>query len=349
MAYDDGYYYGQARLICLATSATYNEKKVTIKDGTNTWSGVISNQQVEFILPGRARYTVSVPGYEREIELSYGECYALYLDKNMDLVHFSDLEAYVKFTDLVSWDDIISDKFDPDKNGIKAGAIRQFYDLFLSFRRDVYDKFSDIDKIVLDMDSLMKIINSLKVSVETNTTNIKTNKLNIDAIKAKIKEMEKNFQDGVNTIYNAIVKKGVTPKDKTPSACADAILSLSLGEGLTIMGIDFVVAGSDYIPYASTVISCKNNGRKTIKVDPRTNVTGKVFGSHTPFKWGGMAWDSRPNGVELGNWGSKEINISTYEYIAIYWGISTDQYQETMKIYPMGGFPTDGYKTITTT
>ena len=36
-------------------------------------------------------------------------------------------------------------------------------------------------------------------------------------------EMRQTFQDGVDTIYNAIVAKGVTPSDSTPSGCATGI------------------------------------------------------------------------------------------------------------------------------
>jgi hypothetical protein len=39
--------------------------------------------------------------------------------------------------------------------------------------------------------------------------------------------MKSNFQAGVNTVYNAVVAKGVTPASKTPSAIATAIGNIS--------------------------------------------------------------------------------------------------------------------------
>ena len=45
-----------------------------------------------------------------------------------------------------------------------------------------------------------------------------------------INTMKTNFEDGVNTIYNAVVAKGVTPLDKSPSNVAKAIESLVIKE-----------------------------------------------------------------------------------------------------------------------
>lgn len=39
----------------------------------------------------------------------------------------------------------------------------------------------------------------------------------------EIAQMKINFQNGVDTIYNAIVAQGVTPSASTPSACANGI------------------------------------------------------------------------------------------------------------------------------
>ena len=46
------------------------------------------------------------------------------------------------------------------------------------------------------------------------------------AVKAKITEMQTTFQDGVDTIYNAIVAEGVTPSSSTPEACATGIADI---------------------------------------------------------------------------------------------------------------------------
>ena len=43
------------------------------------------------------------------------------------------------------------------------------------------------------------------------------------AVSGIVTTLQSNFQDGVNTIYDAVVSKGVTPVDKSPSSIADAI------------------------------------------------------------------------------------------------------------------------------
>jgi hypothetical protein len=50
--------------------------------------------------------------------------------------------------------------------------------------------------------------------------------------------MKSNFQAGVNTVYNAVVAKGVTPASKTPSAIATAIGNLP-----TIVYAESVLSG----------------------------------------------------------------------------------------------------------
>ena len=52
------------------------------------------------------------------------------------------------------------------------------------------------------------------------------------AVSGIVTTLQSNFQDGVNTIYDAVVAKGVTPTDKSPSEIADAISKLVLIKGL---------------------------------------------------------------------------------------------------------------------
>ena len=47
-----------------------------------------------------------------------------------------------------------------------------------------------------------------------------------DGYSTTINNMQTNFQAGVNTIYNSVVAKGVTPVDKSPSSIASAINSI---------------------------------------------------------------------------------------------------------------------------
>ena len=52
------------------------------------------------------------------------------------------------------------------------------------------------------------------------------------AIKSELDKLKTNFQDGVDTVYDAVVAKGTTPVDKTPSEIAIAISKI-LGGDLT--------------------------------------------------------------------------------------------------------------------
>ena len=46
------------------------------------------------------------------------------------------------------------------------------------------------------------------------------------SVNSQLNEMKQNFQDGVDTVYDAVVAKGTTPIDKTPSEIAIAISKL---------------------------------------------------------------------------------------------------------------------------
>lgn len=80
MAYDDGYYYGQCKIICEAETLSDNGKAVTITDGSRSWSGTIANKICAFLVPGRGQYTITLVNTEEEtewsgvIEAGYGEC-----------------------------------------------------------------------------------------------------------------------------------------------------------------------------------------------------------------------------------------------------------------------------------
>ena len=62
-----------------------------------------------------------------------------------------------------------------------------------------------------------------------------------------INTMKTNFEDGVNTIYNAVVAKGITPLDKSPSSIVDAIESLIFMPSEPLLTYTFET-GSPIIP-----------------------------------------------------------------------------------------------------
>lgn len=79
MAYDDGFYYGQCKIICEAETIAYNGKTVTVTSGSFSKSGVIANKLFECIVPGRGQYTISVLDggttlWSGTVEAGYGEC-----------------------------------------------------------------------------------------------------------------------------------------------------------------------------------------------------------------------------------------------------------------------------------
>lgn len=76
--------------------------------------------------------------------------------------------------------------------------------------------------------------------------------------RSEIALMKINFQDGVDTIYNAIVAQGITPSSSTPSDCATAISQLDYQGGYD--------AG-------------RSQGRKDIGENAQVLINGAVAGS----------------------------------------------------------------------
>lgn len=65
----------------------------------------------------------------------------------------------------------------------------------------------------------------------------------IDEVTSSIEELKVSFQDGCNTIYNAVVEQGVTPEDKTPNSIAHAILNLMTKKNFSV-SFKVAVAGA---------------------------------------------------------------------------------------------------------
>ena len=104
-----------------------------------------------------------------------------------------------------------------------------------------------------------------------------------------INTMKTNFEDGVNTIYNAVVAKGITPLDKRPSSIVNAIerliLMISKGPLLTYT----FETGSPMMPVlngkSSYINFCKDtdngDGTTTRKLYVETEVNKINFGKET--------------------------------------------------------------------
>ena len=77
--------------------------------------------------------------------------------------------------------------------------------------------------------SIGKKANATDLTTHTSDTNIHVttaDKTKWDGYSTTINNMRTNFQAGVNTIYNSVVAKGVTPTDKSPSSISSAINSI---------------------------------------------------------------------------------------------------------------------------
>lgn len=78
--------------------------------------------------------------------------------------------------------------------------------------------------------------------------------------------LEANFQDGVNTIYDAVVLKGQTPLDKSPDSIKNAIANISTGEG--------TVGIFDTLPYTKMRVTSTANSSLGCSTTP-TGYTSK--------------------------------------------------------------------------
>lgn len=123
MAYDDGYYYGQCKIVAVVDDTADNGKTVLITtDDNKTYSGTIANKKCEFLLPPRTLYTVQkVSGesveFTTKVEAGYGDCI---------LVHLNTGYVEVKQGDIVGLDYIKAATADNLKNKVpEATAVKE--------------------------------------------------------------------------------------------------------------------------------------------------------------------------------------------------------------------------------
>ena len=123
MAYDDGYYYGQCKIVAVVDNTADNGKTVLITTGDNkTYSGTIANKKCEFLLPPRTLYTVQKVSsgsaeFITKVEAGYGDCI---------LVHLNTGYVAVKQGDIVGLDYIKAATADDLKNKVpEANAVKE--------------------------------------------------------------------------------------------------------------------------------------------------------------------------------------------------------------------------------
>ena len=104
MAYDDGYYYGQCKIVAVVDNTADNGKTVLITtDDNKTYSGTIANKKCEFLLPPRTLYTVQKVSsgsteFTTKVEAGYGDCILVHLDTGYVEVKQGDIVGldYIK-------------------------------------------------------------------------------------------------------------------------------------------------------------------------------------------------------------------------------------------------------------
>ena len=122
MAYDDGYYYGQCKLVAVVDDAADNDKTVLITtDDNKTYSGTIVNKKCEFLLPPRTLYTVQKVSsgsaeFTTKVEAGYGDCILVHLDTGYVEVKQGDIVGldYIK----AATDDNLKNKV-PEAKAVK--------------------------------------------------------------------------------------------------------------------------------------------------------------------------------------------------------------------------------------
>ena len=144
------------------------------------------------------------------------------------------LTNYVKKTDAFSgsYNDL-TDK--PTIPNVTGKADKTYVDTELAKKANKSELFSGSYNDLTDKPTIPDTSN-LATKVELNN-HVGSTKHITDDERTKwngyndtINTMKTNFEDGVNTIYNAVVAKGVTPLDKSPSNVAKAIESLVIKE-----------------------------------------------------------------------------------------------------------------------
>ena len=144
MAYDDGYYYGQCKIVAVVDNTADNGKTVLITtDDNKTYSGTIANKKCEFLLPPRTLYTVQKVSsgsteFTTKVEAGYGDCILVHLDTGY---------VEVKQGDIVGLDYIKAATADDLKNKVpEANAVKTLNSSLnnLGIKRAVYDSSTKV-------------------------------------------------------------------------------------------------------------------------------------------------------------------------------------------------------------
>lgn len=218
MGYDDGFYYGKGKIICLATKSEDNDKIVTVSGGGNTYEAVMAGGKAEFSVPGRNRYSINMAGeFSKTIDVSYGQCVGVYMADGYDLVTQEELSTALK--DL---EDSLKENFqggvDSIYNAIKSKgttpASKSLSDVVAGIGKlkNVYTVKSGLklsgSSVVVDCAAVPNAASKTATDFLVVVTNIDVNFIDVD------NSYSINPKENITTTYDAS-KKQLTIKFKT--------------------------------------------------------------------------------------------------------------------------------------
>lgn len=124
MAYDDGYYYGQCKLVFEAKSSSSGTVDILYSDGTSAATAAIRDYVGEAIVPGRNEYTIrfnSNPAWTGKVQCGYGECIKVVLADGYEPIVQKDLDE-VKAHLTAGNGTAFQFAYENNKYGYKVGA-----------------------------------------------------------------------------------------------------------------------------------------------------------------------------------------------------------------------------------
>lgn len=142
MAYDDGFYYGQCKIIC--ESESVDDKVVALVGNGKNYSDRLVNKKAEFLVPGRTEYTVSMLDgnatlWSGTVNAGYGECIHVMLADGYDPVIEKDFQP---IKNNLTASNGVNFKFGIDANG-RYGYIKDGADSVTPFRMGYAYDISD--------------------------------------------------------------------------------------------------------------------------------------------------------------------------------------------------------------
>lgn len=189
MAYDDGYYYGQCKIICESETVNDNGRTVAITDGKNTWSKALADKVAEFIVPGRSRYTVTlldgnVTKYTNKFDAGYGECIHVMLAAGYDNITRSEFDSRMNAVEQRSTNNATEINGLKNRMGTAESNITNYGGRIATVETRSSNNATDIS--------------GLKTRMSTAESNINTHTSNISGLSTRMGSAETNITSVTN-------------------------------------------------------------------------------------------------------------------------------------------------------